>query len=258
MSTRRDESRQSFQRVGTASDVRSAHAGPAPDDYTGISATVSPEAGAERPALTIEGLCHRFGARDVIRSLDLTVGPGERVALCGANGAGKTTVLRCVAGTLTPTSGSIRIGPYPAGTLEARNLIGVSLSQERSFYMRLSGRENLLFFARLRGFRPAAAANEVARLSEELQIDHFLGERVQRCSTGMIQQLAVARALIGDPRLMLLDEPTRSLDHDAVGRFWSAIDRRPDVGLLIATHREEDIERCDRRLTLSSPEPRRN
>jgi ABC-type multidrug transport system ATPase subunit len=210
--------------------------------------------GGSAPVLTIEGLWRRFGTRDVVRSLDLAVGPGERVALCGPNGSGKTTVIRCISGTLTPTSGRIWIGGHEAGTLEARQLIGVSLSQERSFYLRLSGRENLAFFARVRGYAARQAARLVAGLEEELELGDILAERVDRCSTGMVQQLAFARALLGDPGLLLLDEPTRSLDRDAFARLWAAVDRRPRTALLIATHNEEDVDRCHQRVTLSLPE----
>jgi ABC-type multidrug transport system ATPase subunit len=203
--------------------------------------------------LTIEGLCRRFGAHEVVRGLDLAVAPGERVAVCGPNGSGKTTVLRCIAGTLTPTSGRIRVGAHDAGTVEARRLIGVSLSQERSFYLRLSGRQNLSFFARVRGFGPREAARHVASLGEELELESVLSQRVDRSSTGMIQQLAFARALIGDPALLVLDEPTRSLDHDARGRLWAAIDRRPGIAVLIATHSEDDVERCQLRIALALP-----
>lgn len=204
--------------------------------------------------LTVEGLCRRFGKLEVVRSLDLALGAGGRVALSGPNGSGKTTVLRCVAGTLAPTSGRIRIGGHEAGTLEAQRLIGVSLSQERSFYLRLSGRENLFFFARVRRYGTKEAARRVAALSEELELESILRQRVDRCSTGMVQQLAFARALIGDPALLLLDEPTRSLDQDALARLWAALDRRPKTTLLIATHNEEDLERCDERIALSLPE----
>jgi ABC-type multidrug transport system ATPase subunit len=204
--------------------------------------------------LTIEGLCRRFGAREVVRGLDLAVAPGERVAVCGPNGSGKTTVLRCIAGTLTPTSGRIQVGAHDAGTVEARRLIGVSLSQERSFYLRLSGRQNLSFFARVRGFGPREAARRVARLSDELELESILVQRVDRCSTGMVQQLSFARALIGDPAVLVLDEPTRSLDRDARGRFWAAVDRRPRTALVIATHSEEDVERCQHRIGLALPE----
>jgi len=218
-----------------------------------FSLKVGREVEADGHVLTIEGLCRRFGAREVVRSLDLAVAVGERVALCGPNGSGKTTLLRCIAGTLTPTSGRIRVGAHDAGTLEARRRVGVSLSQERSFYLRLSGRENLLFFTRVRGYGAGEAARKVASLSEELELEGILSQRVDHCSTGMIQQLAFARALIGDPALLLLDEPTRSLDRDAFGRFWASLDRRPGTALLIATHSEEDVERCQQRIELALP-----
>ena len=76
--------------------------------------------------------------------------------------------------------------------------------------------------------------------------------RVDRCSTGMVQQLAFARALLGEPELLLLDEPTRSLDEAAVERVWAALASRPSLALIIATHRHEDIERCERHLALES------
>jgi ABC-type multidrug transport system ATPase subunit len=181
----------------------------------------------------------------------LTAEPGERIALCGPNGSGKTTVLRCIAGTVTPDGGSISIGGHPAGSLEARRLVGASFSQERSFYLRLTGHDNLLFFARLRVAGKREALRRVEALEDELELAAIVRERVDRCSTGMIQQLALARALLGEPRLLLLDEPTRSLDHEAVERLWGALDRRRDwLALVIATHRSEDIERCEGQLEL--------
>jgi ABC-2 type transport system ATP-binding protein len=202
-------------------------------------------------ALTIERLCRRFGRREVVRSLDLALPPGERVALHGPNGSGKTTVLRCIAGTLTPTTGRVAVGGHPAGTIAARRLIGASFSQERSFYLRLSGHENLLFFARLRTDGKREALLRVAALEEELELHEIARERGDRCSTGMIQQLAFARALLGEPRLLLLDEPTRSLDTRAVERLWGALDRRRTQStLVIATHRQDDLDRCERHVEL--------
>jgi ABC-type multidrug transport system ATPase subunit len=203
--------------------------------------------------LTVESLCRRFGTHEVVRSLDLTVETGQRIALCGPNGSGKTTVLRCIAGTVTPTAGRISVGGHPAGTIEARRLVGGSFSQERSFYLRLSGHDNLLFFARLRTDGKRAAVRRVEALEAELQLEEIAQERVDRCSTGMIQQLALARALLGEPGLLLLDEPTRSLDDDALERIWLALDlRRERVALVIATHRANDVKRCDQRVDLPS------
>ena len=184
----------------------------------------------------------------MVRSLDLTLAPGERVAFWGPNGSGKSTVLRCVAGTLLPTEGEVRVCGHEAGSLEARALVGASLSQERSFDMRLTGHGNLLFFARLRFGRDDRAATEVAALEEELEIEAMAAERVNRASSGMIQQIALARALLGNPALVLLDEPTRSLDAEARKRLCDAIERRPQSGFLIATHLEEDLNRCDGRV----------
>jgi ABC-type multidrug transport system ATPase subunit len=203
--------------------------------------------------LRIEELGRRFGDHQVVRSLDLALEPGERIALRGPNGSGKTTVLRCIAGTLTPTAGRISVGGHPAGTLEARRLVGASFSQERSFYLRLLGHDNLVFFARLRLPDKREAERRVRALEEELELDDIVRERVDRCSTGMIQQLAFARALLGEPNLIMLDEPTRSLDEGALERVWAALDRRKErVALVIATHRADDVERCERRIDLPS------
>jgi ABC-type multidrug transport system ATPase subunit len=195
-------------------------------------------------------MSRRFGAHEVLRAVDFMLEPGGRVALRGPNGSGKTTLLRCIAGTLEPSGGRIRVGEHEAGSVEARRLLGASLSQERSFYQRLSGHANLVFFARLRYAGKKSAAAAVDSIIEELEIREIAGERVDRCSTGMVQQLAFARALVGEPALLLLDEPTRSLDEDAVGRLWGALDRRRGTALVVATHNASDLSRCDERLDL--------
>ena len=199
--------------------------------------------------LSIEGLSRRFGDKEVVRSLDLAARPGQHIALWGPNGSGKSTVLRCVAGTLVPSAGSVRVGGHQAGELAARRLIGASLSQERSFYLRLSGRTNLLFFSRMRYDDRREGTRAVDALIEELEIADIAAQRVDRCSTGMVQQLGIARALLGDPLLVLLDEPTRSLDAEARGRLWAALGRRPQAAALIATHLDEDVKLCDERVS---------
>jgi ABC-2 type transport system ATP-binding protein len=202
------------------------------------------------PVIEVSQLTRQFGGREIVRSLDLALQPGEKVALRGANGAGKTTVLRCVAGTVLPSAGEIRIGGHPAGSLAARRMMGVSLSQERSFYLRLTGRMNLLFYARLRHDSERAARANVEALEEELELGEIAAKTLKDCSTGMVQQIGLARALIGEPSVVLLDEPTRSLDTDAAERLWSALERRAETAVLIATHRHEDLSRCDRNVEL--------
>ena len=210
---------------------------------------------SNRPLVCVRALSRRFGRKTVIDSLDLDVAAGERLALSGPNGSGKSTLLRCLAGTLTATAGTSLIGGHAAGSLEARSLVGVSLSQERSFDMRLSGRDNLLFFARLRLPRAKEAAQAVASVVEELELGAIATASVATYSTGMTQQLAFARALLGKPRVLLLDEPTRSLDEQAGRRFWAALERRPDAAVVLATHLEDDIARCGKRLELALPSP---
>jgi ABC-2 type transport system ATP-binding protein len=198
--------------------------------------------------LSLNGLSRRFGNRAVVRSLDLRLDPGERVALWGPNGSGKSTVLRCIAGTLMPSAGDVRVCGHEAGSFPARRLIGASLAQERSFDMRLTGRANLVFFARMRFDDRLEAIRHVEAIEEELELGTIAAERINRASSGMIQQIALARALLGDPALVLLDEPTRSLDADARGRLWAALERRSRTSVVIATHLEEDVSRCDGRV----------
>ena len=154
------------------------------------------------PVLLVHDLHRRFDDREVVGGLDLRLPPGRCVALWGPNGSGKTTILRCVAGSVIPTAGLVKIGGHPAGSMAARTVLGTSFSQERSFYMRLSGRRNLVFFAQLRGYGHSEAKRHVRSVEEELELEHIASQRVDRCSSGMIQQLAFARALLGSPLLL--------------------------------------------------------
>lgn len=203
------------------------------------------------PVLEVQGLERRFGDVAVLSGVDFSLARAERIAITGPNGAGKSTLLRCIVGTLLPSGGGVRVCGHAAGSLAARRLLGASLSQERSFYLRLSGRRNLHFYARLRLGSARAAERTVEALEEELELGEILATRVDRCSTGMVQQLAFARALIGDPALLVLDEPTRSLDTAAVERFWGALERRSETSLVLATHDSGDLGRCGGRLDLT-------
>jgi ABC-2 type transport system ATP-binding protein len=200
--------------------------------------------------LRVEKVSREFQGHRVLDGLDLGLEPGQRLAMTGANGSGKSTLLRCIAGSLIPSSGEILVAGHRAGTLEARTVTGVSLAQERSFYLRLTGRANLRFFGRLRDRSHDGVNRQIEALEEELALQEILRERSDRCSTGMMQQLAFARALLGNPRLLLLDEPTRSLDKEATERIWAALDRRPDLAVVIATHRDDDVRRCGSLLEL--------
>jgi ABC-type multidrug transport system ATPase subunit len=203
------------------------------------------------PTLAVRELTRDFTGRRILGPLTVDAHRGERIALVGPNGSGKSSFLRCVAGVLAPSSGTVSVNGFAAGTRAAKAQIGASLSQERSFYLRLTGEANLSIFAELR--QPADRAKaEVRSIVSELGISDIAAQRVDRCSTGMVQQLALARALLGRAPLLLLDEPTRSLDAAAIERLWGALAHRSDATLLIATHRPEDIERCDRSIAFAA------
>lgn len=161
------------------------------------------------------GLWRRAGGRtDVLRGVSLAIEPGDWYCLLGNNGAGKTTVIRIVAGLLRPSSGQVRVEGRDAGRDDARlrHLLGYALADERSFHWRLTTAENLEFFATLVGLSGRARTERVGDLLEKLDLGAQRRVRFGELSTGMKQRLAIARALLGRPRVMLMDEPTRSLD----------------------------------------------
>jgi ABC-2 type transport system ATP-binding protein len=189
-----------------------------------------------------------FGERPVFSGLDLELDAGERLFLGGANGSGKTTLLRCLAGTLALTSGSLAVYGSPVGSRTGRAHVGVCLNPELALYPRLSGHDNLLFAARLR--LPLRQVDDaVGAVEHELAITDFAARRVENYSSGMRARVAVARALLGKPSLLLLDEPTRSLDTEGCQRLWTALDHR-SVACVIASHSSSDWDRCHRALDL--------
>ncbi|MEK8023704.1 MAG: ABC transporter ATP-binding protein [Candidatus Hydrogenedentota bacterium] len=175
--------------------------------------------------------------RVAVRKVSFSLGRGELCAISGANGSGKTTLLRLAAGILLPNSGEIR--------RHARRVNHVA-SNERQFYERLSGYENLRFFARLAGIDPKVIEPACGMLGLKSADVH---EPVWTYSTGMKVRLALARAFVGEPELVLLDEPTRSMDASGCEQVRRAIDTlRAQTGaaILVATHDPELIAVCER------------
>ncbi|MCI4061277.1 ATP-binding cassette domain-containing protein [Micromonospora sp. R77] len=199
--------------------------------------------------LRLDGAGRTFRRRPVFSGLDLAVAPGTRLLLTGGNGAGKTTLLRCLAGTLALSAGRATVAGRPAGSPAARRLVGVALAPEQTLCGQLSGHDNLLLVARMR-LSTREAARAVARVEEELGITDYARVPANQCSAGMRARISVARALLGDPPVVLLDEPGRSLDAAARALLWAALDRRPGLTCVFASHLAEDRARCDRALAM--------
>jgi ABC-2 type transport system ATP-binding protein len=198
------------------------------------------------PAIATRRLGRSFGPLAVLVDVTLDVQPGEVFALIGSNGSGKTTLIEILATLLLPSSGSARIHGFDVVAMGARvrRTIGYCPSNLHSFYPRLTGRQNLQFFASLQGLPGRAGRARVEALLERVGLGDAAGQRVERYSDGMKGRLSVARALLADPAVVLLDEPTKSLDPEARARIRALLRERRADGeartLLWVTHDLEE------------------
>jgi ABC-type multidrug transport system ATPase subunit len=183
-----------------------------------------------------------------LSGVSFEVREGEALALVGANGAGKSTLLRILATLLLPSRGSARIAGHDAAreARAVRRRLGYHAGTDHGFYARLTGRENLRFFGRLNHLSSVAANLRIAQLAEQFQLGEMLDRQVRTLSSGTVQRLSLARALLHQPRVLLLDEPTRSLDAIAAMDFRrflkKQILRRGDTSLLFASHTLPEVE----------------
>jgi ABC-2 type transport system ATP-binding protein len=190
----------------------------------------------------------RFRAVD---GIDLVVEPGEIFGLLGPNGAGKTTTMKMLATLLIPTSGKIRVlGIDPlARPREVRARLGAMLSGERSLYWKLTARENLEYFAALYHVPPPKTKARIDTVLAAVKLADRADDYVERYSTGMRQRLALARALLPDPPLVVLDEPTVGLDPQASRDLRDRVRELKAQGrtVLLTTHYMEEADQlCDR------------
>jgi heme exporter protein A len=164
-------------------------------------------------AVQIRSLGKVYGRKRALARVDLRLRSGHACALLGPNGAGKSTLLGIVSTLLRPTSGDVLFGTVGLrlAAAQLRHQIGM-VAHESFLYAELSGRENLELFARLYGLPLAAARRRAAQLGERIALGEALGSPVRTYSRGMQQRLALARALLHRPRLLLLDEPFTGLD----------------------------------------------
>lgn len=189
----------------------------------------------------IRDVVKRFGKVDAVRDVSFSLPEGETVALVGHNGAGKTTLMKLMLGLIRPTSGSITVlGDDPAaGQFEGRRRLGY-LPENVSFNAALTGSETLAFYARLK----REPAKSVAPLLDRVGLTHAADRRVGTYSKGMRQRLGLAQALLGEPRVLLLDEPTTGLDPALRQSFYEIVEELRGRGatVLLSSHALTELE----------------
>ncbi|HEX8830365.1 MAG TPA: ABC transporter ATP-binding protein [Longimicrobium sp.] len=195
--------------------------------------------------IELQDLSKRYGDFHAVRGLSLRVEAGEVYALLGANGAGKTTALRCLATLLEPTSGTARIAGFDARThpLEVRRRLGF-LAASMGLYARLTARELLRYFADLHGIPAAETRGRVEAAVAAFGLEEFADRLCGKLSTGQRQRVSIARAVVHDPPALVLDEPTLGLDvlsGESIYRFVEDA-RERGRAVVFSTHQMSEVE----------------
>jgi ABC-2 type transport system ATP-binding protein len=208
-------------------------------------------------------ILHPFGRKDVavLSDISIQVRKGELFGLLGPNGAGKTTFIKILCTLVLPDSGRALVGGFDVtkDPKKVRKLIGYVICEERSFYWRLTGRQNLRFFAKLNNIHNGEADLRVKKLLELMELDRDADRMFKDYSTGMRQKLGIARGLLTDPEIIFMDEPTRSLDPITAQNLRKLIKEKL-VGeekrtVIFASHNLKEVEElCDRIIIINKGE----
>ncbi|MDH5183936.1 MAG: ABC transporter ATP-binding protein [Gammaproteobacteria bacterium] len=196
-----------------------------------------------KPVIELRGVSKHYGNFHALDDINLSVGEGEILGLLGHNGAGKTTTMKLILGVITASSGEVRLlGKSPIGRHAdvLRRSMGY-LPENVSFYSQMTGREVLYYFAQLKDI----ATSTCKELLQRVGLSHAADRRVGTYSKGMRQRLGMAQALLGNPKLLLLDEPTAGLDPTATAEFYEMLQilRQQGTSVLLSSHVLPGIER---------------
>lgn len=187
-----------------------------------------------------------------LNDVSFTINKGEILSLLGPNGAGKTTTVSIIGGYLIPTSGNVVMNGQDITTTNKRPSIGVSFGGEMGFYRNATAKQNLLFFADLAKVPFRKQKDEVARVLDVVELGNVSNKKTGEFSKGMIQRLHIARALLGNPNLLLLDEPTSGLDIEIAKSVQDTIRNLANSGIsiLLTSHTMSEVEKLADRVVI--------
>ncbi|GHE86330.1 ABC transporter ATP-binding protein [Thalassotalea profundi] len=207
--------------------------------------------------ITLSNITKEYSSLCALQAINMQLAQGEVLGLFGHNGAGKTTMMKLILGVISPTHGNIEVFGVKPDTKAAshmRNKIGY-LPENVSFYEQLTGLEVLTYFAKLKGFSNTNSKKHAIALLEKVGVDHAMKRQVKTYSKGMRQRLGLAQAFIGQPKLLLLDEPTVGLDPIATAEFYQTVDQLKSQGtsVILCSHVLPGVEQhIDRAMIISS------
>ncbi len=235
------------------SDLEQAFVALLPEDQRGDAGKleIPPRVPADGPpAIAAKGLTRRFGDFTAVDRVDLTIETGEIFGFLGSNGCGKTTTMKMLTGLLPPSEGEALLWgkPVESSNLDVRRRVGF-MSQSFSLYAEMTVRQNLVLHARLFHLPPERRATRIAALVRRFDLEDHLDHLAGQLPLGLRQRLSLAVALIHEPEILILDEPTSGVDPVARDAFWRmlvALSRQDKVTIFISTHFMNEALRCDR------------
>jgi ABC-2 type transport system ATP-binding protein len=203
--------------------------------------------------IKLDHVSKKYGAKMAVQDLSLDIAAGELFAFLGPNGAGKTTTIKMLCGLLFPTSGAVSIGGYDLRRDGDRARQLLSYVPDQPFlYEKLTGREFLQFIADMYGLPRAQSASRIAEMIDLFELHEFIDDLTERYSHGMRQRTVFAAALVHEPRVLIVDEPTVGLDPHSVRRLKDLLRRQADRGttVFLSSHSLDVVEELADRIAI--------
>lgn len=197
-------------------------------------------------SIRIESLSKKYGKQEVLKDINLTVDEGRIYGFIGPSGSGKTTLVKMIVGIDSPDAGTVTVLDKRVPNLKLLQDIGY-MAQSDALYPELTGKENLSFFASLFGLKGAALKERIAYVSNLVQLDDALTKKVAAYSGGMKRRLSLAIALVHDPKLLILDEPTVGIDPELRQSVWEELLELKAQGktIVLTTHVMDEAAKCE-------------